>query len=146
MFPNLKDARFSSERGCRLFVQVPEPQAQRVVAAVLRKDELPYGDYDAVTFRTLPGFQRFRSLGTGRNVATERVVEVPCVEISFFLPTDDTKAVRVIRAIYDAHPYEEPVVFIEPCIRTLHVQGLDEDNPNRFWNQPPDDWVPEEHR
>ncbi|NND19470.1 MAG: hypothetical protein HKN98_12915, partial [Silicimonas sp.] len=107
---------------------------------------LRYGDYDCVAYRTAAGVQQFRSLGSGRNAATEKVVEVPCVEVSFFIGSNEDRAVAVLRAIYSAHPYEEPVIFVEPCVRTLHIRGMDEDNPNRFWNNEAEDWVPDEHR
>lgn len=144
--PKLDNDRFVPEKGLRIIVQVPETHAQRVVNAVLIEDALKYGDYDSVTFQTTPGTQKFRSLGSGRNSATAKEVEVPCVELSFFLGGDDAKAVQVLKAIYASHPYEEPVVFVDQCIRTLHIRGMDEDNPNRFWNSDAEDWVPEEHR
>lgn len=144
--PTLDNDRFIPEQGLRILVQVPDTHAQRIVDAVLADEALKYGDYDRVTFRTMPGTQQFRSLGSGHNPATEKVVEVPCVELSFFIGKDEITAVRVLKTIYSSHPYEEPVVFVVPCIRTLHVRGMDEDNPNRFWNRVAEDWVPEEHR
>ena len=137
--------RFVPENGLRIVVQVPETHALKIVDAVLVEDTLKYGDYDCVTFRTAPGVQQFRSLGSGRNAATEDVVEVPCVELSLFLGDSEAKAVQVLKRIYSSHPYEEPVVFVEQCVRTLHIRGMDEDNPNRFWNNEAEDWVPEEH-
>jgi len=77
------------------------------------------------------------------------IVQVPvshAQRIAFFLGTDEAKAVQVIKSIYSTHPYEEPVVFVESCVRTLHIRGVDENNPNRFWNNEPEDWVPDEHR
>lgn len=144
--PKLDNDRFVPERGLRIMVQVPETHTQRIVDAVLAEDALKYGDYDSVTYRTAPGTQQFRSLGSGRNAATEKVVEVPCVELSFFIGDAEANAVRVLKAIYASHPYEEPVVFAAPCVRTLHIRGLDEGNPNRFWNRAAEDWVPKEHR
>ncbi|KIC07518.1 hypothetical protein RA19_23410 [Leisingera sp. ANG-M1] len=144
--PELKHDRFVPEKGLRIIVQVPETRVQRIIDAVLAEDDLKYGDYDRVTFRTAPGVQRFRSLGSGRNAATGRVAEVACVELSFFLPGSEARAVKVLETVYSSHPYEEPVVFVEPCVRTLHIRGLDEDNPNRFWNSAAEDWVPAEHR
>lgn len=144
--PKLDNDRFVPENGLRIVVQVPETHAQKIVDAVLVEDALKYGDYDCVTFRTAPGVQQFRSLGSGRNAATEDVVEVPCVELSFFLGDSEAKAVQALSRIYSSHPYEEPVVFVEPCVRTLHIRGMDEDNPNRFWNNEAEDWVPEVHR
>lgn len=144
--PKLNNDRFVPERGLRIMVQAPNSHAQRIVDAVLAEDALKYGDYDSVTYRTTPGTQQFRSLGSGRNAATEKVVKVPCVELSFFIGDDEANAVQVLKTIYASHPYEEPVVFVEPCLRTLHIRGLDEDNPSRFWNSDAEDWVPEEHR
>lgn len=144
--PKLDTDRFVPEEGLRIVVQVPDTHTQRIVDAVLSEDTLKYGDYDAVTFQSMLGIQRFRSLGSGRNAATERVDEVPCVELSFFLGGDEAKAVQVLKSIYASHPYEEPVVFVNPCVRTLHIRGMDEDNPNRFWNGDAEDWVPEAHR
>ena len=144
--PKLDTDRFVPEEGLRIGVQVPDTHTQRIVDAVLSEDTLKYGDYDAVTFQSMLGIQRFRSLGSGRNAATERVDEVPCVELSFFLGGDEAKAVQVLKSIYASHPYEEPVVFVNPCVRTLHIRGMDEDNPNRFWNGDAEDWVPEAHR
>jgi len=144
--PNLTTARFIPEHGVRITVQVPDQSAQTIVEHVLKIAPLKYGDYDSVTFKTASGCQQFRSLGSGRNIATVAVVEVPCVELSFFLENDEALTTRIIEAIYSAHPYEEPVVFVEACLRTLHIRGLDENNPNRFWNSAPADWIPEEHR
>jgi hypothetical protein len=144
--PNLITTRFTPERGFRITVQIPDQNAKTVVEEILKQTDLKYGDYDSVAFKTATGVQQFRSLGSGRNTATETVVEVPCLELSFFLENDDALLARVVEAIYAAHPYEEPVVFVEASLRTLHIRSLDEDNPNRFWNTAPADWVPEEHR
>jgi hypothetical protein len=146
ILPNLESGRFAPEAGFRIIVQVPHTHAQKIVDAVLVENALKYGDYDRVTFRAAPGVQQFRSLGSGRNAATQDAVEVPCVELSFFLSGDEDNAVGVLQSIYFSHPYEEPVIFVQPCVRTLHIRGTDEDNPNRFWNNEADDWVPEEHR
>ena len=144
--PKFENERFNPQPSLRVTVQVPETHAQKVVEAVLTEDPLKYGDYDCVTFKTALGVQQFRSIGTGRNAKTKHVVEVPCCEISFFLGSDEKVAVGVLNAIYRAHPYEEPVIAVEPCIRTQHIRGVDEDNPNKFWNSAPQKWVPEEHR
>jgi len=144
--PVLSTNRFTIENGFRISVQVPDQNAQSVLEQVLKETALKCGDYDSVTFKTALGTQQFRSLGTGRNTATEGAVEVPCVELSFFLENKEALVARVVEAIYRAHPYEEPVVFVQACLRTLHIRGVDEDNPNRFWNSASADWVPEEHR
>lgn len=144
--PTLTTDRFTQESGFRVTVAVPDQNAQIIIDHVLAEAALKYGDYDSVIFKTATGIQQFRSLGGGRNSATDAVVEVPCVELSFFIESDEALVTRVVEAIYSAHPYEEVVLFVDACLRTLHIRGLDEDNPNRFWNSAPADWVPEEHQ
>ena len=143
---SLKNERFTPERGLRVTVQVPQADVRKLIDAVLAVVDLKYGDYDSVSFRTAIGTQQFRSLGSGRNSETSGVVDVPCVELSFFLAEDEAGAIEVLKTIYAWHPYEEPVVFVDACVRTLHIRGMDEGNPNRFWNKPAADWVPQDHR
>lgn len=94
--PKLDNDRFVPENGLRIIVQVPDTHALKVIDALLAYDALKYGDYDSVAFRTAPGTQQFRSLGSGRNTATERMVEVPCVEQSFFACSDEARVVHVL--------------------------------------------------
>lgn len=145
MLPELTSERFTTQTGWRVLVQVPEPDCPRVIAAVIAEDPLVWGDYDRVTFAT-PGQQQFRSLPGGANAATEEAVSVPCLELSFFLSGDAGRLDPVLHAIYRVHPYEEPVILVLPALRTCHIRGVDEDNPNRFWNRETADWVPDAHR
>ncbi len=136
--------RYVAEEGAQVAVQVPQERLEALLAAITAADPLEWGDYDAVSFASQPGVQRFRSLGTGRNPETGGVVTVACIELRFFVAR--TALERVVRAIYGTHPYEEPVVIVTPASRSRHRRGVDEDNPNRFWNSPDETWVPEAHR
>lgn len=139
-------ARYRLESGLRILVQVPCEALGRVAAAVLACDPLAHGDYDRVSFHGPAGVQRFRALGGGRNRATGDIVEVACVEWQIFTTAEGAARDALIRAIYAAHPYEEPVIHLLPAQRCRHRRGMDEDNPNRFWNRAAADWVPESHR
>ncbi|EBA17327.1 hypothetical protein RSK20926_06312 [Roseobacter sp. SK209-2-6] len=139
-------ARFSIETGTRVLVQVPKEAMQRVMSAILEAEPLTWGDYDQVAFTTSEGVQQFRSTGGGINAATDHVVEVPCAELQFFVPKSGQALEPLLRGIYHAHPYEEPVIQLVPSFRSLHIRGQDEGNPNRFWNRETADWVPEAHR
>lgn len=145
MAVNLKSWRFETEQILRVSVMVPEENSQTIMDAVLDVTDLKYGDYDKVMYKSPAGIQSFRSLGTGRNKATGRVVTIPCVEVVFTIPANEDLAARVIEAVFDKHPYEEPVIHITPTTRTLHIRGLDEDNPNRFWNSVVN-WLPPEQQ
>lgn len=144
--PETASPRYTTQAGTRLLIQVPQAEADRVLAAILSVTSLPWGDYDQVAFWTAPGVQQFRSCPGGVNRASERAVEVPCVELQVFIGASAEDLDPVLRAIYDSHPYEEPVIQMIPAVRSLHIRGLDEDNPNRFWNRPAADWVPAIHR
>ncbi len=149
-FPTINSPRFQTQTGFLVTVQTPEVSAQALIDAVLVAAPLAYGDYDRVAYFSASGQQQFRSLGGGRNAATDEAVTVVCRELRFFLTDDPTILEAVMAALYDAHPYEEPVILVTPCLRGLHIRGLDEDNPNRFWNQGDNPaaqaWVPAAHR
>lgn len=141
----MQSDRFFIEEGYSIAIQVPSVDIPRIMQAVLKRSDLKYGDYDQVAFRSAPGIQQFRVLPEARNAATEQAEEVACEELRFFLPRDElTEA--LLREIYDVHPYEEPVILISETRRTRHIRGMDDDNPNRFWNRETEDWVPEAHR
>ena len=143
---DLESTRFGTERGTRILVQVPVTDADRVLEAIVASDPLSWGDYDRVSFISSCGEQRFRSLPGGVNAPTGDVVVVECVEIQVFTTARGADLERLLVSIYDAHPYEEPVIQLMEATRTRHVAGQDEDNPNRFWNRPAPDWVPVTHR
>ncbi len=144
--PDLSNVRFTTQPGYVVTTQTPEVCVKVIMDAVVACHDLKYGDYDQVAFRTSPGVQQFRSLPGGRNAPTEEAVTIPCVELSFFVPNDQAVLTAVLKAIYDTHPYEEPVIFVKESLRTLHIAGLDEDNPNRYWNWEDDPWTPEQNR
>lgn len=138
--------RFTLIEGYRITVQVPTAQAPEVLAAVTEKQSLKYGSYEAVAFTSTNGTQQFRTLPGARNKPTEEICQVTCQEISFHIPKDPAALTIVLEALYRSHPYEEPVIFVAETTSTRHVAGMDDDNPNRFWNRPTLDWVPDVHR
>jgi hypothetical protein len=131
---DLPGDRFTVESGFLVRLELPEQVRSQVMDAVLSVTDLNYGDYDTVSFTSSPGITRFRSLGGGHNPAKDSVSGWQCVEVTFFLPDDLNIVESVLRQIYASHPAEEPVIHLMQASRTLHIRGLDEDNPNRFWN------------
>ena len=138
-------AAFRTEACWHVRVQTPAAHVERILAAVTEVHPLDYGPYDNVSFATRPGVQRFRVLPGSRNAPTDAVVTVDCVDLSFVVArTADLEA--ILQAVMDAHAYEEPVITVTEAVRALHLPGAGDNNPNRFWNRPPEDWVPESHR
>ena len=134
------------EAGQLVDVEVPEAELDRLIAGVCAVAGLQHGQYEAVSFASTPGVQRFRVLDTARNAATKDVVDVPCVSWRFFVAGGEAALEQVLEAIYDTHPYEEPVIYVHNVRRGRHVAGTGDDNPNRFWNRPSANWVPDAHR
>ena len=143
---DLASDRFNVETGTRILVQVPQEAADRVLQAILSRDPLPWGDYDQVAFTSHPGTQQFRSLPEGVNAATDQAMTVECVELQVFTCARGRDLEPILKAIYDVHPYEEPVIQLIDAIRPRHIRGVDQDNPNRFWNRETPGWVPAPHR
>ena len=52
---DLSSNKFTTEKGVRVTVQVPDHYAQQIVDAVLTEQQLKWGDYDSVAFRSAPG-------------------------------------------------------------------------------------------
>ena len=118
--PDLVSKRFTVETGVRISVQVPDQSAQQIVDAVLKEHGLKYGDYDSVTYRSVPGIQQFRSLGTGRNAAIADIVEVPCAELSFFIEDNEALLIKVIESVYWAGTRQ----FCRSSPSSRHSRGL----------------------
>ena len=56
------------------------------------------------------------------------------------IPHDRALLEKVIESIYVVHSYYEPVIYVEPILRS-QTKGLDDsDNPHRWWNKS-GDWA-----
>ena len=97
---------------------------------VLSKSALNWEAYESFSFICAEGLQHFGALST--IVRQIRLCKYPWIKFCFFLEQSDTMLKEVVTAIYQAHPYEEPVMFSQNCLRTLHIRRPDIDNLNRF--------------
>jgi hypothetical protein len=135
------------EAGYRVLIQVPENHVVDLLEAVSVIDPLAYGHYDRVSFRSTPGLQNFRPRPGARGGAFSDTFEVPCLELSFLVSDDRPKLGRILEALYQAHPYEEPVILIQEVLSTRFRNGEgSRANPKKYWNRPDLAWVPEEQR
>lgn len=144
--PPVTSDRFTLVARLRVAVQVPAAHARRILEAAAAAAPLDYGDYDQVAFTSTEGVQQFRVLPTARLAATGEAVRVPCVEVSFLIDDDPATVTAVMAALYQVHPYDEPVICLDPVITGRNRPGWNDSNPNKFWNRPAEDWVPVPHR
>lgn len=115
-------------------VHVPSEDVEKVLAAAVAAAGLDYGKYDQVAYLDAPGLEQYRpreGSKAGPRVAAERR---PTTNLSFSLPRDPVLLKRALDAVYAAHSYEEPVVYISEVWRTRSTNP-DDANPNRWWNR-----------
>jgi hypothetical protein len=68
------------------------------------------------------------------------LITVPCDEISCTVPKNDKAMAAVIEAIFQSHPYEEPVVLIQEVMSTRFKYGSTGNNRRKWWNRPDVNW------
>lgn len=121
-------------------VQIPPENVEEVIQAVLQVDPLEYGDYQKVAFRHRLGTQQFEPMV---NACSGKLglIQIPCDEVSFVVPDSQSVLSGVVEAVFCSHPYEEPVIQIQPILSTRLRAGAQKDNPKKWWNRSALQWV-----
>ena len=114
-------------------VQIPPEDVDRVLSVITSVAPLKYGKYEQVAFRSNTGTLQFKSLEGSIQGETD-LEQLPSDEISFNLPRDEQMIAAVIEAIYESHPYEEPVILIQRVMSTRFKYEAAQDNPNKWWH------------
>jgi hypothetical protein len=113
--------------GNHVRVQIPTDDVSAVLDAVVELSSLRYGSYEQVAFTTNAGSQQFKPLEGSKPGDTD-LITISCNEISFTVPKNDETVAAVIEAIFQSHPYEEPVILIQEVMSTRFKYGKTEDN------------------
>lgn len=127
------------EHGYLVRAQIPTDDVSAVLDAIVEVASLRYGNYEQVAFRTNAGSQQFKPLEGSMPGETD-LITISCDEISFTVPKNDEALTAVIEAIFESHPYEEPVILIQEVMSTRFKYGQSEDNRRKWWNRPEVDW------
>jgi hypothetical protein len=127
------------EMGYLVRVQIPADDVSRVLESITQVSPLRYGNYEQVAFRYNAGTLQFKPL-EGSQDGDIDLIHVACDEISFYLPKNEKMLAAVIEAIFESHPYEEPVILIQEVLSTRFKYTGTKDNPNKWWNRPEEDW------
>ncbi len=126
-------------------VQIPVDDVSRVLEAIINITPLKYGNYEQVAFRYGGGTLQFKPFEGSKPGETD-LIHVPCDEISFTVPKNDEMIAGVIEAIFESHPYEEPVILIQEVMSTRFKYGQTKDNTIKWWHEPELDQVPANKR
>ena len=116
-------------------VQIPPDDVSQVLAEITTVAPLRYGKYEQVVFRSNTGTLQFKPLHGSKPGETD-LIQVPCIEVAFTAPKDDQLIASIIEAIFESHPYEEPVILIQAVMSSRFKYGSTKDNPNKWWHRP----------
>jgi hypothetical protein len=99
----------------RITVFVPTSALNSFRTALQETEALRFGNYADVLWVSGDGAEQFTPLAgsnptVGQHEQTETVVSR---QIVFSIPKDDEVLTRVLRAVQLAHPWEEPVVYVD---------------------------------
>lgn len=122
------------ERAYLVTVHVPSTDADQVLAAAVAAVGLDYGKYDHVAYLDTPGLEQFRPREGSKAGAQSAAGRTPTTKVSFSVARDSTVLKKALDAIYGAHSYEEPVIYISEVWRS-RATNPDDENPNRWWNR-----------
>lgn len=93
----------------KLVFYVPKNDAEKVKAAIFKSGAGTIGNYDCCSFET-EGFGQFRPLkGSNPHIGSEGKIE-KVIELKIETICSDEKIADVIKALKQAHPYEEPAI------------------------------------
>jgi hypothetical protein len=105
----------------RVTTFVPPEHLDRVLDAILVEVPLTYGPYDKSAWWSGTGTEQFEPRAGAQPTVGEvgRVERLPTVRLEFIIPHDDDLRGRALNALLDAHPWQEPAVFIDPTTITV---------------------------
>lgn len=127
---------YQLERAYLVTVHVPNAEVEKILAALAAAVRLDYGMYDQVAFLDAPGLEQFRPLEGSKSGEEATATREPTTSLTFSVPQDSTVLRKALDAVYVAHSYEEPVIYISEVWRTRSTDP-DNANPNRWWNREP---------
>lgn len=99
----------------RISCYLPPESLSAVKAAISRAGGATLGDYEEVFWVSAVGTEQFRPTGGASPTSGEagKLSELPSVQMVFSLPRSESLLDRVLHAIRESHPWEEPVIYID---------------------------------
>jgi hypothetical protein len=134
---DIRDSTFQLVSAYIVSFNVPAEDTAKVLRSITDRYPLQYGDYEHVAFRSAAGVEQFRPLKGSRAGEQVELSEVPTTRVTFAIPQSTDVLRKVVAAIREAHPYEEPVIQIHAGWISRAKHEGEESNPNRWWNRPP---------
>lgn len=127
-------ATYRMEPAYLVAAHVPSDDADKVLASVVAAVGLEYGKYDHVAYLDAPGLEQYRPMAGSKAGEQAAPGRTTTTNISFSIPRDTRMLKKAIDAVYGAHTYEEPVIYVSEVWRSRSTSS-DDTNPNRWWNK-----------
>ena len=61
--------------------------------------------------------------------------QLPSQQVSFTVPAHEELLAALIEAIFESHPYEQPVILVQPVWSTRFKYTAGRHNPNKWWHR-----------
>ncbi len=102
----------------RITVFIPPDNVPALQSALQKTGALSYGNYSDVLWLSSPGKESFMPLpGSTPTQGTEgEATTSSSVQVVFSVAREDAVLASVIDAIRSAHPWEEPVVYVDETL------------------------------
>lgn len=96
----------------------PPNELKTIKAAVSSAGGARYGNYADVYWTSAMGREQFTPLAGASPTAgaLNETTELDSLELRFSIPRDEVLLAKVLSAIKESHPWEEPVIFVCECL------------------------------
>jgi hypothetical protein len=109
------------EEAYRVTTFVPPEHLDAVLQAILAQAPLAYGPYDKSAWWSAVGTEQFEPRPGAQPAVGEvgKTERVPTIRLEFVIPREPELLNAVLAALTDAHPWQEPAVFIDQTTITV---------------------------
>ncbi len=99
----------------RITTFIPPSHLDELLRAIIEQAPLSYGPYDKSAWWSSVGTEQFEPRAGASPTVGEigKIEQVPTVRLEFMIPRDDSLLDRVLDGLLNAHPWQEPAVFVD---------------------------------
>nr|WP_158651802.1 hypothetical protein [Marinobacterium profundum] len=104
----------------RVKVYVIEEYLEKVLGAIQSVTDLKYGNYDGVSWCSHPGIERCtpRAGSDTYDGEINHPFSIESIKVEFSIPRDKALLSKIVKQIFEHHPWDEPVISISETLDT----------------------------
>lgn len=105
-----------------IYVYIIDSKKEDLITAIRSVCELKYGSYKNVHWISPPGREYYtmtQDSDPGNEVNTKKLWSNDTVKIEFSIPKDQELLDKLIKKIYEVHPWKQPVLRIQEVLNSV---------------------------